>query len=626
MLQDIRKSTQGTTAKVIIGLIVLAFAFWGVESILLGGSSSAVAEVNGEAIEPGELQQAVSIEQRRLIAAMGDNFDPAMLEDQAVSQRAMAALISRKLLIQSAESMGLHISDAQLGAVIGNMEQFQVDGQFSEQMYRAMLAESGYSPASFRQAMIDDLLASQARTGLAASDFATPAELALAAAIVEEQRDIKYLTVPLTNFQIERDVDDAEVEAFYQAQLESFRSPETVELDYIELRKEDFAQPVSEQALEIAYQQEIAHGEYQSQSRVSHILLSQAEGESDTDYQKRIAEVEAALAAGDDFAALAERFSDDIGSSAAGGDLGFTGGDVFPEPMEEAIAQLGVGETSAAVVTDAGTHFIKLTEQLAGKAPSLEELRPELEERLSMETAGNELLVVVESLKDLSFNAENLNMPAQELELEVQHSAPVSRQQASGLFANQALLAAAFSEDVLNGGLNSDVIEVEPGHWVVLHVTRHRQPEILPLADVRERIVAEISEARARSAARSAAQSALQILRDGGAMDALANAENYEWQVELGVTRRNSTLPPALAAAAFRLQPPEPGSSQADIVAAPNGDFYVYQLNNVSPGSADGLPEVERQGLTRLVSGEFGQIIDTEYRQGLRDAAEIDVM
>ncbi len=626
MLQDIRKSTQGTTAKIIIGLIVVAFAFWGVESILFGGGGNSVAEVNGEEISPSELQEAVNIEQRRLISAMGDNLDPSMLEDQALTQRAMQSLIARKLQLQSALDMGLHISDAQIGAVVAGMQQFQVDGQFSEQMYRALLSESGYSPASFKRAMQEDMLVSQARTGLAASEFATPAELKLGVAVVEEQRDLRFITLPQANFADTGEIPEAEIEAFYQANQENFRSAETVDLDYIELRAEDFRREVEEAEIEVAYEQEVSTGEYSAQNRVSHILLSQGGDESDSDYSARVDKVQAALDAGEDFAKIAGEYSDDPGSAMAGGDLGYTTGDVFPEAMETAIADLPVNQVSEPVTTDAGTHFILVTERSEGKAPSLDELRPALEERLAMQDADAELLRVVESLKDISFNAENLNMPARELGLEVQQSDPVERDQQEGLFSNPVLNAAAFSDDVLNGGLNSEVIELEAGHWVVLHVTAHRQPELLPLDAVRGQIAGILGEQRAQAAVRAAAEDAVRALRSGVSVEEYANSRGYEWRVELGLTRRNNTLPLDLARDAFRLEAPAEDASLVDFVGASNGDYYVYELTRVIEGTMESLPPADRAGMQRLVSGEFGQLIDTEYRQGLRESADIELM
>jgi peptidyl-prolyl cis-trans isomerase D len=147
MLQDIRQNVvKGPVARVVIWLIVISFAAFGIESILLGGGGSSVAEVNGEEISPQELQQALNTQKRRLIAMMGDQLDPAMLEDQRLSSQALQSLIGRKLLTQAADEMGLAISEQQISSVITGMEDFQQDGQFSPELYKALLAESGYTP------------------------------------------------------------------------------------------------------------------------------------------------------------------------------------------------------------------------------------------------------------------------------------------------------------------------------------------------------------------------------------------------------------------------------------------------------------------------------------------------
>ncbi len=626
MLQDIRKNSQGTLAKIIVGVIILAFAGFGLESILLGGGSNSVAEVNGEQISPMELQQAVDNQKRQLIAMMGENLDPTMLDDQLLSQQAMQSLIQRKLLLQSAGEMGLTVSDAQVGAVVASMEQFQLDGQFSPEMYRARLGEAGFTPNSFKSAMIEDMTLGQSRSGLAGSEFATPAELELNARIVGEQRDLRYLTIPLESFVNAEVVSDEDIAAYYSENSEDFLSEEAVELDYIELLAEDFREPVEEQAILDAYQEEIVNGQYQTETRVSHILFEQRGDEDEQAFQQRIADVEARLQAGADFAEVAGESSDDIGSSSFGGDLGFTAGEAFPSEMELAIAELEVDSVSAPVETEAGVHLIKVTERREGEPPPLEELRAGLEEELAMSEARVELLRTVETLKDLAFNAENLDAPAAELSLEVRSSDKVSRSQSDGLFADPALITAAFSDDVLNAGHNSDVVELSRDHWVVVSVREHHRAEVMPLEQVREEIVAHITDQRARAAVEAAAIAAVRSLRGGEGVESYAKAAGFEWQVELGADRRNSMVPAEILASAFLLAPPAEGQSVVDYVVSTRGDALVFEIDRVTAGSLDDLAEGEQRGLQQMVGAEYGQLIDNEYQQGLREAADISVL
>lgn len=626
MLQDIRKNSQGTLAKIIIGIIVVAFAGFGVESILLGGGGNAVAEVNGEEIAPQELQQAINNQKRQLIAMMGDNLDPAMLDDQLLSQQAMQTLISRKLLIQSANGMGLAVSDSQIGALIGGMEQFQVDGQFSADMYRARLGEAGFTPNSFKMTLTDDIKVGQVRSGLAGSDFATPAELELNARIAGEQRDLRYMTIPLETFVSEEVVGEELIQQYYADNADSFLSEEAVELDYIELRSEDFREPVEEQMIIDAYDLEVANSQYQTENRVSHILFEQGSDEDDSAYQQRITSVQSRLAAGEGFAVLAQEASDDVGSASVGGDLGFTSGDAFPAEMEAAIAELEVDAVSAAVVTEAGTHLIMLTERRDGEPPSLEELRDGLEEQIAMSEARIELLRVVETLKDLAFNADSLDDPAAELSLEIARTGKVSRDQKEGVFADPGVVAAAFSDDVLNAGHNSDVLELDRDHWVVLSVREHHPAEVMPLADVQEQIVARLTDQRARAAVESAAVAAAASLRAGEGVESYATSAGYQWQVELAADRRNTMVPADILQSAFRLAAPAADSSAVDFVISANGDALVYEVARVSPGELASLPETDRMGLQQLIGGEYSQLIDSEYRQGLQDSADISVL
>ena len=420
MLQDIRKSTKGTTAKVVVGLIVVSFSIFGIESILLGGSGGGIAEVNGEQIYPGEVQQVVNTQKRRLISLMGDNLDPAMLDDQVLSSQALDNIIGRKLQMQFAADMKLGVSEAQIGLVIGSMEQFQLDGRFSPEVYKSILSGAGYTPASFKAGLTEDLLLNQLRSGLAGSDFATPRELELNAAYTAESRDVRYLTIPLEKFDLEIELGDDTIEQYYEDHQLAFLSRESVELDYIVLSVDDFRLPVAEEVILEQYELERDNYQYKTQSSVSHILFERGPDENEEAFKARIQAAQDQLAAGVEFAELARTASDDIGSASFGGDLGSTQGDTFPVEMEEAISQLELGAVSAPVATDAGTHLIKLTAQLAGELPALEEMRVELEDRIAVQEARLELTRVVESLKDLAFNAEDLSAPAEELGLQVQ--------------------------------------------------------------------------------------------------------------------------------------------------------------------------------------------------------------
>jgi peptidyl-prolyl cis-trans isomerase D len=626
MLQDIRSNIQGTMAKIIIGLIVISFSIFGIESILLGGGGSGVAEVNGEDISGVEVQQAVNTQKRQLIAMMGDSIDPAMLDDDLLAAQALEGIINRRLLTQSADSMRLVVSERELGTVVAGMEQFQLDGQFSPEVYKSVLATAGYTPASFRQGLAQDLVLNQVSSGLAGSDFATPKELALTATVSAEQRDVRYLTLPVADFRQDVEVSDAQIEQWYTANEAAYMTEESVDLEYIELHVDDFREPVAEDVLREQFEMTRDEYQYQTENRVSHILFEQGDDESDDAFQGRVAAALQALEDGRDFAELAGEISADIGSAAGGGDLGFSSGDAFPPEMEEAIAALEPGDVSEPVTTDAGVHLILLTERRAGESISFEELRPELEQTIQLSEARVTLLRTVENLRDLAFNAEDLAGPAEELALTIGSAEGVTREQAEGLFTNPRLIAAAYSDDVLNQGHNSEVIELSPEHFVALRVERYNEPALRPLDEVRNEIVTAITEQFAREAAEAEVRRAMTAIASGDAtLESFAVENGYEWQVEIGADRRNVNLPEAVLRRAFALAAPTDGPV-LDSVTTASGDIQLLELVRVSEGELESLSEVQRGVLARQVGGEYGTLIRQEYQSGLREAAEITVL
>jgi peptidyl-prolyl cis-trans isomerase D len=422
------------------------------------------------------------------------------------------------------------------------------------------------------------------------------------------------------------EVSEQQIADWYTANEASFMTEESVELEYIELRADDFREPVAEDVLREQFELTKEEYQYQTENRVSHILFEQGDDEADDAFQARIAAAQQALDDGRAFAELAGEISADIGSAAGGGDLGFSSGDAFPPEMEEAIAALEPGEISAPVTTDAGVHLILLTERRAGESISFEELRPELEQTIQLSEARGALLRSVEDLRDLAFNAEDLAGPAEELGLTLSSAEGITRNHAEGLFSDARLAAAAYSDDVLNQGHNSEVIELSPEHFVALRVKRYSEPELRPLEAVRDEIVAAITEQAARDAVQVEVRRAMAEIAAGNAtVESFAVENGYEWQVEIGADRRNANLPEPVLRRAFELA--APGDAPVlDYVVNITGDVQLLELVRVSEGRLDSLGDVQRGVLQRQVSGEYGTLVQQEYQSGLREAADITIL
>lgn len=624
MLQNIRANSKGTLAKIIIGLIVISFSIFGIESLLVGGGSDAVAEVNGEELSPAEVQQAVNLQKRRLLSMLGDDADPGLLDDERLAAQAIDSLIERKLLVQAARQQGMVVADSDVGAIIASMEQFQMDGQFSAPLYQNTLASAGYTPALFQRSLREDLLLAQLRAGLSASEFATPTELDASATVTAEQRDIRYIMLPLNAFNEVDQISDEDIRAYYAANSDEFMAPESVDISFIELNAEEFREPVSEEELREAFELAKQDAQYQTESRVAHILLEQGSDESEAAFRGRVEEARKSLNDGMPFDEAAAMYSDDVGSADFGGDLGFTAGDTFPEPMEEAIAALEPGQISSPVQTDAGIHLIKVVERRAGENIQFEDMRAELEQQIQRGDARRELLLAVEQLRDLVFNAEDLSGPAEEMDLEVETANDVLRGNQDGIFGDPALQSAIFSEDVLEFRHNSEVVELDSDRFIVVHVDDYSAPEAQPLEQVRERIAERIAAERARDLSSREARAIIARLEAGETMEQVAQDMNYEWQVELGTTRSSGRLPPVVSQRGFELPGPQ-DQPLRDTARAENGDLYVVELSRVKPGQLAALDAERRARLADRIAGEYAGMVQRHFEKRLRDQAEVTV-
>lgn len=622
MLQSMRQSTQSTAAKVIIGLIVLSFAAFGLETLLPGGAGTSVAEVNGEEITPFALQEAVTQQKRQLVSILGDSIDPAMLDDERLQPRALDSLIQRALLLQKSTELKLVASDAQIAKSITSVAAFQLNGMFSPDAYKSVLANAGYTPERFRRAQAEDIVLTQLQTAVNQTEFTTPLELSAIANLIAEERDVRYMMIPDKDLVSDDDLSMEALQQYYRDNEAAFFNPEQVVVDYILLEGSDFEVSVDEALVKEQYEAVKDEYEVSEQARVSHILLIQADDEPDAAYAQRIADAAERLGRGEDFADLAADISDDLGSASLGGELGFTDGTAFPDQMESAIADLvAPGEISPAVQTDAGTHFIRLEERIAGDAVDYESVREEL--RASIEAAEVErtVLLAVEELRDLAFNAADLNGPAEALDARVLQSEPFSLDEGVGLFADERLRELAFSDDVKEAGNNSEVLELSGQRFVVVKVREVRVPQVAPFGEVRKVVRAGLKADLESAALAKVTADAEAMLAAGEPLEAVANALELEWRVELASTRLASQLPRTVLDAAFTM--PQGQANALRRVALPGEGYALVQLVRVTPGDAGSLSASETQQLSDLRNSEQQQLSFDEFLLYQRDSAEI---
>ena len=623
MLQNIRDNSQGWIAKTIIGIIIALLALTGVEAIFTGTSNSQnAAKVDGVEITSVELSQAVEMQRRQLLQQLGRDFDASLLDEKLLREAALNGLIERTVLLNGARDANFAFSQQALDQVIVNTPEFLVDGQFNAERFDQVIRQLGFSRLQFRQMLEQEMLIGQLRAGLGNSGFVTDAEVQAFAALEKQTRDFAMLT-------LKADLDavvlsDDDIKAYYEAQSTQFMSPEQVVLEYVELKKDAFFDQVevSAEDLQSAYENEIAS--LAEQRRAAHILVEVNDTLNDDQAQAKLIEVQKRLQQGEDFAALAKEFSDDSGSAADGGDLGFAGPGVYDPAFEEALYALSENAVSAPVRSEFGWHLIKLLGVQAPEVPSFASLKEKLERDLKARQVEQRFVEVAKDLEDSAFEASDLSQPAQELGLEVKTTEAFGRQGGSeGLTANRQIVQAAFSDEVLEDGSNSSVIELDPNTVVVVRVKEHNKPEQLPLAQVADSIRAQLTQVRASEAIKAEGESQLAALRDGSTPVSQADA-GQGWTVIEAATRSQEGVEPAVLQALFRMPKPDAADKPTFTgVSLNNGDFVIVRLNGVSqPEQA--LADEEKAMYARFLASRAGQQDFAAFRQQLEEQADIE--
>ncbi|WP_438971200.1 SurA N-terminal domain-containing protein [Methylophaga sp.] len=622
MLHFIRDRAQGWIAWLIVGLISIPFALWGVNSYLTGPSDVPVAEVNGIEINQAELQQSVQQYRDQMRNMLGEQFDPAMFEGAMVKRNVLDSLIEQQLLRDANEKLGQQISDAEISQVIRTTPAFQRDGEFDSEYYAMVLARVGYTPTRYEAQLRTDLMAQQLTQNIQTTVLVTEKDVRKTLRLQEQKREIAYGVVPVQDYVEQVTVTEDEVKQFYEQNQSNYQAPAQLKLNYIELSVDTIAADleVTEDELKQFYadnQQQFVGPE---QRRASHILIEGDNSES----LAAIESIQARLENGEDFAALAEELSQDPGSATQGGDLGFFERDVMDPAFEEAAYALEEeGDVSEPVKTEFGYHLIKLTgiKQPAGK--DFAEARDEIEKLYRRQQAETIFFDQAEQLANLSYeNPDNLDVPAEALELPIKTTESFSRNGTeSGIASEQKVINAAFGEDVLQNDLNSAAIELSDTHLVVIHKNSFTPSKVLPFESVSPAIEQQLTFERASDKAREHGEEVLARLKQGDDVrDVLEN-----WQDAAFYGRETENVSIQILQRAFAMPKPDNSAKFAGFTAN-NGNYVVIKLTAVEEGKpADVVPE-DQQALKQQIQQVLANAEVQAFIETLRADADIEIL
>ncbi|MBU2984023.1 SurA N-terminal domain-containing protein [Saccharophagus degradans] len=611
MLQNVRDNLKNKVVFGIVVLVMLIMVVGGVGSVNLnsiGGND--VASVGGEGVSAVELGRAVAMRKDQLLA---NGVDPTsdFVKEQNLRQQILPQLVRRKALLVTAEEAGVGAAVAEVEKAILGQEAFKVGGKFDPQTYRRLIGNAGYLPATYKVAVAEDIILSHQSSGLAGSAFVSDEEINALVAILNQKRSFFGITIPKETVGDEVTVTPEQIEAYYQANQQEFSVPAKVSVDYIEISVAEIAKTIAvdEADIKAQYEQEKADFVESSEYEIAHILI--ADGDESA---SKIEEVQTQLAAGEAFETLAETYSDDFGSRETGGSLGVLTPGIFPEEFEQAVYALEEGEVSEPVATDAGTHFIKVTSKKVEALASYEERKPEIKKAIQNLRAESFYVDQYAELEELTFNAGDLTVAADQLGLTVKQSPLFERNFGNGVAKEVKVRNAAFSEDVLLSGRNSPVIEISNSKAMVLRKRSHNPEHIAALELVSSQIQQKLQAQAVQAKLAELAKNIQSEIAAGKSPKEVAESLGYDIAEHELVKRMDVTADAQMLRAVFQM-PAGSGATVFEDIEAQGGNRVLLGLTAVQPGKVEDMTEQERAALSTQLLRENANLEIAAYEE-----------
>lgn len=607
-------------------LITLPFAFWGVDSYVHNtGAGNDVAKVGNVKITQQQYQEAWRDQQQRLRQMMGASFDPAMMDSPEAKQAVLNSLIDRSILLQEAAKNRLSASDNMLRDIISKIPALQENGQFSMDRYEAALKAQGLTQAGFEAQMRQDITLQQLASAISDTGMVSSSVVDALLRIQSEERLVSELRIPAAQFADKVKPTDEDLKKYYDQHKAAFKVPEELRAEYVQLSLDTLLPQITIKPEDVKswYDSHKERFQQPEERRASHILIMVDAKASPADKAKAKAKAEAVLKEVQQnpgkFADIAKRDSQDPGSAAKGGDLGFFAKGAMVKPFDDAVFKLKDGQLSGLVQSDFGYHIIKLTGIKAGKVASLDEVKGQIETELKKQEASRKFAEMAEAFSNTVYEqADSLKPAADKFKLTVQQSGWLTRQAnpANGMLGNAKLLGALFGDDAVKNKRNTDAVEVAPNTLVAARVVEYKPASMKTFESVKAQLLQVVKAQQMADLAKKAGEAQLAALQKG------EGAKSGTWTPARAISRLNGSqmVPPPALQAIFKAKVAKlPAYAGATF---PNGVGYViYRIEKVS--QPEKLDETKRQQLHQEYTNLSSQEDFGAYLSALRSRYKV---
>ena len=592
MMDRLREGANSIAIKVILGLIILSFVFAGIGSYLVSGSNNAAAKVGDSKISRQDFEQAYQNERNRMQQQLGDYFSNLLSDPSYVAsfrKSVLDRMINDELIQQHAQSLGLTVSDSQVRQQLLSIPAFQKDGKFDKELYQAALRRAGFTADAFAEYLRKELLRDQLVNALQSSEFALKGEIDHQAELINQTRSIQTIELATSTFAKKVKLTDEEIQQYYKEHPQAFTRPAQKKISYLEVSADDLKDQitVSDADAKKYYQDNISKYSTPAQREVSHILIK-------GDKQKAEAILKQ-LKAGADFATLAKKDSQDVGSAKQGGSLGWVEkGTMDPAFEQAAFALKKAGDISDVVKSSFGYHIIKLDAIKAPQAKPFKEVAEQIRSDLKDQKAVDKFYDLQDKLEKVAFESpDSLDAAAKAVNVKVQKTDFVSQDDAPKVLQNSDVQDELATPEVSEDRLNSKVVQLAPEHVIVVHVDDSRPEKVLPLEEVKAKVVKQLTAMKATENAATLADQLVDSLAKGD--QSVLKENKLSFSAEKSIDRQNP-----LAEEVFAMAKPHDGKATYTRTQDANGNTIVVKLTKVATNKDSKYHDQIGQQLTRL--------------------------
>ena len=609
MLQYIRTHAQGWVALLIVGLIALAFTLFGMEGVLNKSSPDIVASVDKHKITYQEFDR--NVERLSRMRHPGSDEEVSQLK-----QATLDRMVNMLVLQATTEDLGLAVSNEQIQNAIMGSPDFQENGAFSRERYQAALRGAMLTDNEVHKEIRHMILVDQLQKGVVESAFVLDSDVNSLIKYIDQKRDIELVRVERDRFENDIIIQDEVAQDYYDKHPNLFSLPERVKADYIELSLAPIAAKIelSEAEIRAFYDEHIVMFSEQERVRASHILISVLESDeiSQEKAQETMKLIYDRLATGESFESLAAQYSEDTISGKQGGDVDWFSKGQMIESFETVAFEMEVGDVSEPVLSDYGYHIIKLTDKRGATQQPFMQVRRDVEATVRNMRAEEILFDSLEQASMLAYeHPNNLQIVSDTLNLDIQSTDYFSQTDGLGIFTHPKVIEAAFSAEVKDEGLNSELIQVHSETYILLNVTDVKPVEEQPFETIKSELVNALKSKQARELTKGLSKDVLAEVKSGIPLSKVAKTRGLKIETVKELTRTDTRVTPDIIEIAFSIERSMDQTPTGMAQQLNDGSFVTVLLTNIEDGNAESLIDDRKEALEKGVEQSFGQ---TDYQ------------